>query len=168
MKISYSFSPTPASAPKPPERLVEYSYNEFLLDLPEHWRQIPTPQENSFNWHSDVENASITLSADFYEMPEDKATGAAEKSLESRLEALEQLAPGRKVSILHRSIKPHSQGVGLEMSLGAEIPGHVYLFVGYVTSRKIFNFTLVSSASKHSAADLFNTIMRERLRVMLP
>jgi hypothetical protein len=169
LKIKYSFSLTPAgpSTPKLPEKLVEYSYNEFLLDLPEHWRQHPTLEDNRFNWHSEVENASITLSADFYQVPDEKALELAEVCLKGRHEAMEALAPGQ-VTVLNRSVKPHSQGIGLELSYGAQIPGHTYLYLGYVTTRKIFNFALTGGPDKYAAADLFNKTVRERLRVKLP
>lgn len=169
MKINYSFSLTPPApvAPKPVEKLVEYSYNEFFLDLPEHWRQFLTPQDNTFNWHSEVENASITLSADFFQVPDEKARECAEVCLKGRHDAMEALAPGQ-VTVLTRSITPHSQGGGLEMSYSAQIPGHTYIYLGYVTSRKIFNFGLTCGPDKFAAADLFNKTMRERLRVKLP
>jgi hypothetical protein len=169
LKINYSFSltsPTPAT-PTPSEKLVEYSYNEFLLGLPEHWRQHPTQEDNSFNWYSEVENASITLSADFYQVPDQKAHELAEVCLKGRNDAMEALAP-RQVTVLSRSIKPHSQGTGLELSYSAQIPGHTYIYLGYVTSRKIFNFGLTCGSDKFAAADLFNKIVREGLRVMLP
>jgi hypothetical protein len=169
LKISYSFTlpPTPTSPPKPAEKLAEYSYNEFLLDLPTHWRQIPTSEDNSLNWRSDVENASITVSADFYQVPDEKAQALAEVCLKSRLEALERLAPSN-VNVLSQSIKPYSQGGGLELSFTAEIPGNVYMYLGYVTPRKIFNFTLVCGPDKFAAADLYNKTMKERLRVKVP
>jgi hypothetical protein len=169
LKLNYSFSLTASApvTPQPAEKLVEYSYNEFLLDLPEHWRQYPTPEDNTFNWHSEVENAGITLSADFYQVPDQKAYELAEVCLKARHDAMEALAPGQ-VTVLSRSIKPHSQGIGLELSYSAQIPEHTYIYLGYVTSRKIFNFGLTSGPDKFAAADLFNKTVRERLRVMLP
>lgn len=169
MKISYSFKlPPPVSAPtKAPEKLVEYSYNEFFLDLPEHWRQWPNPEDNTLNWHSPVENASVTISADFYEVPDEKALKFAEVCLNGRNDAMEALAPG-KVQVLQRSIKPYSGGSGLEMAYGAQIPGHTYLYLGYVTPRKVFNFGLTCGPDKFAAADLYNKFMKERLRVKLP
>lgn len=168
MKINYSFQLTPQqNSSVVTDKLVEYSYNEFFLDLPPHWRQIPTQDNNTFNWYSSQEEASITVSADFYEIPEEKAYALAEKNLSSRKETLEISKPG-SVSILQQTIKPHSGGVGLEMSFCAEIEGEtVYLYLGYVTSRKVFNFTLVSQKDKQAASALFNQIMGN-VRVKLP
>jgi hypothetical protein len=91
----------------------------------------------------------------------------AEKCLASRAEALEKAGPGR-VALIQRSIKPHSGGVGLEMSLVAEIPGEcVYLYLGYVTSRKVFNFTLVTPPNQVAAFGLYNKTMGN-IRVQLP
>jgi hypothetical protein len=168
VKLSYAFSLTPpVSPPKPAEKLAEYSYNEFWIDLPTHWRQVPTPEDRTVTFFSEVDDASITISVDFFEVPDEKAHRVAEKCLESRREALDQMSPGN-VNVLNRSIKPHSGGVGLEMNIGAEISGgHVYLYIGYVTTRKIFNFTLVCKSDKFAAAELFNKMMGN-IRVQLP
>jgi hypothetical protein len=114
-----------------------------------------------------MDNASITLSADFYQVPDQKAHALAEVCLKGRHDAMEALAPGQ-VTVLRRSIKPHSQGIGLEMSYSEQIPGHTYIYLGYVTSRKVFNFGLTGGPDEFAAADLFNRTVRERLRVMLP
>lgn len=169
MKISYSINLTPpvTAHTQAAEKLVEYSYNEFFLDLPEHWRQHPMAEDNSFNWHSSVENASVTISADFYAVPDDKALKLAEVCLNGRNDAMEALAPG-KVTILQRSVKPYSGGEGLELAYAAQIPDHTYLYLGYVTARKVFNFGLTCGPDKFAAADLYNKFMQRRLRVKLP
>lgn len=106
MKINYSFSftaPTPVPT-KVPDELVEYSYNEFGIDLPLFWRQIPNSGDNTIKFVSDQDNTSIIVAADFYDISEDKALGVAQKSIESRLEAHEQQFPGQ-VELLARSIR---------------------------------------------------------------
>jgi hypothetical protein len=155
--FSYSISLTPPAPPKP--ELQEYAYSEFMLALPLHWKQLPTSTDNTFNFQSELIGAGITVSVDFYDIPESKAQAFAEKNLSSRLEALEQITPGQ-VQVLLRSIKPHSGGVGLELGFVAEVPNeHVYMYLGYVTSRKILNFTLVCRPGKEAAAALFNEIV---------
>ena len=167
MKISYSFNLTPqAPASKPKEDLVEYSYNEFFLDLPPHWRQIATSQDRTLNFQSDRERAAIIVSVDFFEVPDEKALGVAEKTQEFRRQALEQVAPGR-VEVLKQSVKPHSGGVGLEVSWVAQIPDAIHLYVGYITNRKILNFTMICPPDKFAAAELFNKTM-ENFRAKLP
>ena len=169
MKFSYSFSlpQPPAKPPKPPEdaALVEHAYNEFLLNLPAHWRQIPT-QEDSFNYYSEVDKASITISADFYVIPDAKAQACAENCLDGRLQALEKI-DSTGVVVLNRTIKPYSGGGALEMHFEAELPGIQYLYLGYVSSRKIFNFTLVCEPGREAAGALFDKIM-SNIRVMMP
>lgn len=169
MKFSYSFTITPPPAPpkKSPEKLNEYSYSEFLLDLPEHWEQMGTSEDASLNWQSDVDGAAITVSCDFYEVPNEKLSKLAEVCLHARHEAMEVQAPGQ-VTVLSRSVKPYSGGGGLEMSYSAQIPGSTYLYLGYVTSRKVFNFALTYGPDKFAAANLYNLIMKERLRVKIP
>ena len=80
---------------------------------------------------------------------------------------MEALAPG-KVMVLQRSVKPYSGGDGLEMAYAAQIPGHTYLYLGYVTTRKVFNFGLTCGQDKFAAADLYNKFLQGRLRVKLP
>jgi hypothetical protein len=156
-KFSYSFSLTPISDAKPmaPAR-QEFAYSEFLLSLTEDWRQIPTT-EDRITFVSEARGAGIVVSADFFDIPEDKAMRFAEKCLEFRLEALERVAPG-KVEVIQRSIKPHSGGVGLEVALGAELNGGpLHFYLGYVTSRKVLNFSLDCPPGRMAAAALYNS-----------
>lgn len=137
-----------------------------MLSLPLHWKQIPNAEDNMINFHSKELGAGITISADFHAIPEDKAQLFAEKSIASRLDALERATPGTEVFL--RTTKPHSAGVGLEMSLAVEAPGkYIYIYLGYVTSRKILNFTLVSESGRDAAAALFNEIV-PNFRPLLP
>ncbi len=169
MTIDYAF-PLPqavtdnAAAPPP---LTDYAYTEFVLSLPANWSQITTPQANSFNWFSEQVGASITISVDFYEVHDAMAVALAEKNLAAREDGLQRSAP-KPVTVIERSIKPHSGGVGQEMIFAAEVKGECfYLYMGYVTPRKIFNFTLVSQAEQAQAFALFNALMGS-LRVNLP
>lgn len=169
MKINYSFSlPTQGSAlAKPPEKIVEYSFSEFLLDLPDHWREVPTSENNTLSWASDVAGASITVSADFYEVPDEKAAEVAQLCLSGRHSAMESWAPG-EVAVLHESVKPYSGGGGLELTYAAKIPGNTYLYLGYVSARKIFNFALTCGPDSSAAEQLYNDLVSQRLRVKLP
>lgn len=154
--FSYSFSVTPPQAAAPVDQLHEYSYNEFQLALTSDWKLVPTVTDGSTSFHSDRAGAGITVSTDFYDVPESKAIALGEKNIASRLEALEARNPGQVV-VLRRGIKPHSSESGLELTFAAELPGeYVYLFLGYVTSRKMLNFTMVCKPDKQSAAALFN------------
>ncbi len=160
MKINYKFSLTPAPPPQPP-KLVEYSFNEFWIDLPEHWKQYPSADPNSLNFHSDVEGASIIVSVQYFAIPDDKAQSVAENNLKTRIHVHEEQFPGC-VEVIHRSLKPHSTGDGLEMSYAVEVPGkHVFIYLGYVTSRKILNLLMVCKPDRHEAARLFNNTMRK-------
>lgn len=154
--FSYSFSVAPPQAPQQAEQQHEYSYNEFKLALASDWRLVPTTTEGSVSFHSERAGAGITVSVDFYDVPDSKARVVGEKNIASRIEALEARNPGQVV-VLRQSVKPHSSGTGLELTFAAELPGeYVYLFLGYVTSRKVLNFTMVCKPDKQSAAMLFN------------
>lgn len=167
MKFSYSFSMPSAASAQPEEKLHPYEYNEFLLSLPEDWKQVPTAEERTFNWHSEKEKAGITVSADFYEVPESKWAALAEVNLDSRHKAFSAVSD-EPVTVMSRSVKPYSGGGGLELSYAAHASGTTYLYLGYVTSRKVFNFTLTSGAGRVAAIDLYNKTMQKRLRVKVP
>jgi len=150
---SYSFSLTAPPAAAPARH--HYAYSEFLLDLEPRWRQVPTDEDNALNFQSDADGAAIIISADFFDIPDDKAQGIAEQCLASRLAAI-RAASARPVQVLSQSIKPHAGG-GLEMSFASEVEGeHVHLYLGYVTSRKILNFSMVCQPGRQAAVDLFN------------
>lgn len=155
MKFSYSFS---LPQKQPVEQVYEYSNSEFLLDLPAHWKEAPSTTDNTVNFTSNTHEAALIVSADFFEIPDSKAHLLADKCLSSRIDALEQLSPGQ-VNVLRRTITPHSGGVGLELSLAVETPQHIHIYLGYVTSRKILNLTLIAKPDRHAAAELFNKIV---------
>lgn len=153
LKYSFSLTPPPPPAPQAKHR---YSYTEFLLDLLPRWRRLPTAGDDTLTFQSDDDGAALIISADFFDIPEDQAQAVAEKNLQSRLAVLEAAGPGR-LQVLQQSINPHSGGVGLELTFAAEVEGgHVHLFLGYVTSRKILNFSMVCQSGRHEAAALFN------------
>ena len=155
MTISYSFK---LPQRQPVEQLYEYSTNDFLLDLPAHWKETQSTTDNTVNFTSNVHDAALIISADFFEIPDSKAHLVADKCLNSRIDALEQLSPSQ-VNVVRRTISPHSGGGGLELSLAVETPQHVHIYLGYVTSRKILNLTLIAKPDKYAAAELFNKIV---------
>ena len=158
--FSYSFSarPTAQAAPAKPEP-HRYEHSEFLLVLSSDWKQVPTAARDRLKFSATGLGANIAVSVDSREIPDAKTAAIAQENLSLQLQAIEQLAPGR-VQLLHRNIKPHSGGVGLELSLAAEVPGeHVHVYLGYVTSRKVLNFMLVCRPGRQAAAALFNDIV---------
>jgi hypothetical protein len=153
--LNYSFSLTPPPAPRPMAR-HEYDTSEFMLDLESRWRQIPTPDDNTLNFQSDSDGAALIISADFFDIPSDQAQAIAEKCLDSRIAAIGSASEG-PVQLLHQAVKPHAGGAGLEMSFAAHAEGEaVHLYLGYVTSRKILNFSMVCPPGKQEAVALFN------------
>jgi hypothetical protein len=168
MKFNYSFNlPQAASAPVAPKKVIAYDTSEFSLDLADHWQEAQVGQQNTLNWISEQESASITLSVDFYDIPADKAHAVAENVLSARHSAL-TASTSTPISVLRREVKPHSGGIGLELVYFAEVQNEcAYQFIGYVTSRKIFNFTVVSTRGPQHATTLFQSVMGS-LRVNLP
>lgn len=167
MKFSYSFGISPPAPPGPQEQLHTYAYNEFVLSLTEDWKQLPTPEERTFNWYSEEIRAGITVSAVFFEVPQAKWSAFAEVNLDSRKQAFEKVAQG-PVMLVQRSVKPYSGGGSLEQSFVAHDSATTYLYLGYVTSRKVFNFTLTCGPDRVDAVNLYNKIMQRWLRVKVP
>ena len=152
--LKYSFSLTPPPPPAPAKHA--YSYSEFLLDLAHKWRQIPTDEDNTLNFQSDLDEAAIVVSAEFFAIPDDTAQRFAEKIISSGVNAFQSVNDG-KAELLQQSIKPHSSGIGLEVSYVVEAAsGHLYLYLGYVTSRKVLNFSMVCPPGRQAGATLFN------------
>jgi hypothetical protein len=152
--LKYSF-PLPPPAPQPAIK-HRHEYSEFLLELLPRWRQIPTEEDSALSFQSDDDGAFIIISADFFDIPADQAQGIAEQCISSRIAAI-QSASAKPVQMLQQSIKPHAGGIGWEMSFASEVQGeHVHLYLGYVTSRKILNFSMVCQPGRHAAANLFN------------
>lgn len=151
--FKYSFPLAPPPAQPPAKR--SHDYAEFQLDLEARWQQVPTDEGGALHFQSDADGAAIIISVDFFDIPDDKAQGIAEQCLGSRLAAI-QAASAKPVQVLSQAIKPHISG-GLEMSFASEVDGeHVHLYLGYVTSRKILNFSMVCQPGRHEAVALFN------------
>lgn len=152
--LKYSFSLTPPP-PQPPAR-HNHDYSEFWLDLAHKWRQLPTDEDNTLNFESTEDGAALIVSVEFLAIPDDKVQLFAEKVISSGTNAIQAACNGA-AQVLQQSIKPHSSGIGLEVSYIAETDNdHVYLYLGYVTSRKVLNFSMVCQPGRQAAAALFN------------
>ena len=167
MKFSYSFSLPTAASPATAEKLHSYDYNEFLLSLSADWRQVPNPRERTLSWYSDKLKAEITVSVDFYEVPESKWANLAEVTLDARHKALVE-ACGDALTVVSRSAKPYSGGGGLEISYAAHTDDMTHLYLGYATSRKVFNFSLTGGANSAALIEFYNKLMQSQLRVKVP
>ncbi len=89
MKLNYTFSVNPPNPPKEVRLagVVQHTYNEFILDLPDHWKSYPGPDSNTLNLHSEKEGAAIILSVQFFEIPAEKAADFADVNVNSRIAA---------------------------------------------------------------------------------
>jgi hypothetical protein len=148
------------------DKLVEYTYTEFWIDLPANWQQTDTGQANVLNWHSSEDEASLTISAEFIDIPAGTESVFAATTVVNRKEALEK-AMNRPLTILHESSRPHSQ-VGYDISFGVQVGDEFIVnYAGYVSPRKILHFTLVSKRDKQTAHALYQQLI-SHLRVKLP
>lgn len=107
------------------------------------------------------------VSVDFYEAPASKWAATAEVSLNSRQKALAEVCDS-SLTVIGRSAKPYSGGGGLELSYAAHTDDTTHIYLGYVTSRKVFNFSLTGGASRGALIQLYNRIVQGQLRVKVP
>jgi hypothetical protein len=149
------------------DKLVEYTFSDFTLDLPRHWRRCALTEDNALHWHSPIDNASVSVSIDAHDLPREEAMQLADERLDARHHALEALAPGQ-VEVLQRSATPYPGGGGLELMYAAQLADQTRVYLGYITPKKIFNFELTCGPDMLEAAELFERFARERLRVKVP
>ena len=149
------------------DQAVNHSYNEFVLQLPSHWKEMPSVEKDTLIFRSDIEQATITINAEFYVIPAEKFDAIAAHMADSRLQGLQQVRSD-KINVLSREIKPIEGGEGREVIFGAEIPGErIFLYLGYVTPNKVFNCTLACQPDRNAAAALFDRVI-PNLQVKLP
>jgi hypothetical protein len=140
------------------ERGMFYEYSEFGLELSEDWKEAEPIEPNLVCFDSELQGASITLSAMFYQIPPDKIEAIGQQALQSRIAAhAEQF---HEISYLRQSVRPHSSGTAFEVFCMAEAQEGFICFLGYVTERKILNFFIEADTHDYSsAATLFNKLI---------
>jgi hypothetical protein len=148
-------------------KVVEYTYDEFWIDLPAHWQQTNDGQNGYvLNWSSPEEQASLTISAEFREVPGEVELPMAQVIVASRKESLEKWLQ-RPLTVLHESIKPNSvkgYNIAFGVDAGEDLIVH---YAGYISNRKILHFSLISNRGKEAAAALYRDLTNV-LRVKLP
>ncbi|WP_019658715.1 hypothetical protein [Variovorax atrisoli] len=141
-------------------QMHRYPYNEFMLELPDHWRQYANPDPAAVAFHSEELGASLIVSVQFLVIAQDKAEAVAANNLDARIAAHEKQYPGR-VETLRRTVQMHSAGNSLETSYVAEVQGEaMFLYVGHVTPRKIQSALMVTKPDRQAASAVFNATMR--------
>lgn len=148
-------------------KLVEYTYDEFWIDLPSHWQQNKDGQgDYILNWSSQEEQASLTISAEFREVPEKVELVMAQMLVAARKESLEK-ALQRPLRLLHEAIKPNAE-IGYNVAFGVDAGDNLIVqYAGYISNRKILHFTLVSTRGEEATRKLYGDLL-EVLRVKLP
>lgn len=149
------------------ERLIEYSQEEFSLDLPDHWRRCASMDDDALHWHSPTEDASVAVSIEFQGMVTETAAQTAQACLDARDAVILARSRGQ-ADIFQRSAKAQDGGAYLEIIHATQLPEQTCVYLGYVTPRKVFNFVLTCTPERREAAALFEKFARERLRVKVP
>jgi hypothetical protein len=74
---SYSFSLTPPPAPPPSpgatDQFHKYSGSEFFLELSAQWKPVETSTDATVNFHSEADEAGISVSTEPYGIPDSRA-----------------------------------------------------------------------------------------------
>jgi len=148
-------------------KMVEYTYDEFWIDLPAHWQQNKDGRgDYILNWSSAEDQASLTISAEFVDVPGQVELVMAQVLVAARKESLEK-AIQRPLTVMHEGIKPNAQiGYNVAFSVDAGENQIVY-YLGYISKRKILHFTLVSNKGREAAKKLYEQLANA-LRVKLP
>jgi len=89
----------------------------------------------------------------------------AELNLDRQIEVYRQQYPGR-LEVLRRLIWLRSGSSDIEMTYAAEVEGeHLFLYFGYMTSRKLLGLLLICRPDRGAASRLFTeTLGRFRAR----
>lgn len=149
------------------DNMVEYTYDEFWIDLPSHWVQNKDGQgDYVLNWSSEKEKASLTISAEFREIPVGTQSVVARMVIANRKESLEKML-GRPAKTILETAKPNAQ-VGYNVAFALDAGEDVCMYyAGYISNRKILHFTLLTSNGKEATAKLYQQTV-DKLRVKLP
>ncbi|RSZ36892.1 MULTISPECIES: hypothetical protein [unclassified Variovorax] len=134
---------------------VRHAHEEFYIDLPLHWKALGNDDPDTLNFQSEAEDASIILSLRTFETLEESDLDAAERNVNAQIEFYSQTYPGR-VETLWRMARPHSGGVGAEMSYAVDADAQrIFLYLGYVTQRKLVNLLVIGGPDREKSKRLF-------------
>ena len=161
LKLNYTFSvpPTAPFGEMRPCRATRHSHEEFFIDLPDHWGATSSSNPSTFNFRSDEEDATLILELGFFTTVEERGHATAETNVNSQIEAYKQQCPGG-VEVLRRLIRPHSSGNGTEMTYAVEVnEEHLFLYFGYLTSRKLVGLLLICGPEREASARLFSEVV---------
>jgi len=156
MPIDPLFSP---DTPVPPQSdLNTHTTGAWQIDLPRHWKVVPSGRDNAVTFHSDADDAALMIDVDFYDIPPDKARSTAERLINARLATLEQQDPGQ-VDMFDSGVQPHRQGRGLEMYYAAHVARRdVVMYFVYILPQRVINMTLVSKKARSEAMALLRAV----------
>ena len=152
------FLPASHTSPAAAAAMNTHTTTEYELDLPAHWKVVPSGDGNAVTFQSDADRAALYVNVDFYEIPADKARATAERLINTRLATLAKQAPGQ-VDMFDSGVNPHWQGQGLEMYYAAHVARQdVVMYFVYVMPRRVLNLTLVSKNDRQQAMALLRAV----------
>jgi hypothetical protein len=144
---------------RPTGGIARHSHEEFFIDLPDHWRADPSPDPSTFGFRSEKEDATILVKIGFLAVAEDKGDEVAETNMNGQIEAYKQQCPGG-VEVLRWMVRPHSSGIGTEMSYAVEVNAErLFLYFGHASSRKLIGLLLICGPDREASARLFGEVV---------
>lgn len=123
----------------------QWSHAEFEFNSALEWQQAPTQEASRMVLVNQETGTTLTLSMDTFAIPAEKFEEVARQVVKIRQDAHRKsvenvLKDGEPVQLVFgdERIAPHASGLAWEMSYaGSEAGKKVFMFLGYVTARKI-------------------------------
>jgi len=160
-KLDYTFSAPAALFPGAIHSggIARHSYDEFSLDLDGHWKVVPSVEAGTFTFRSEREGATIVVKLGLFSIAEDQGSKVAETNMNGQIAAYRQQCPGG-VEVLRWMVRPHPNGKGTEMTYAVEVNAErLFLYFGYVSSRKLIGLLLICRPDREASARLFGQVV---------
>jgi hypothetical protein len=144
-----------------PETRMHFEHQEFVLDLDPSWRRVPGDDPEQFAFESQVLDSKLTISVMAAAIPLEKRRRAADRVLELRKQAEQEVDSNRRVTYGDATVREHNDKESFEIAYaGYDNRGTIFRFTGYVTANKILSFycetkTTDNERAKQIFADTF-------------
>lgn len=140
---------------------MHFEHQEFVLDLDPSWRRVPGDDPEQFAFESQELDSKLTISVMAAAIPIEKRKQAADKVLELRKQAEQEVDSSRQVTFGDATVRALPENDSFEITYaGYDNRSTIFRFTGYVTANKILSFycetkTADNERAKQIFADAF-------------